>query len=137
MIFPQYIPSFRYRDNSVHLHECSNAEAFLYVIEKSNITCTVCKHGNILLSLALKQNTISNFFYYIHIVEIPTNKGANSCKLNISKIGNCSKSAQSLCLHVNTQRHRALHLEHNCSQTLYSSCISLGMVTTRKVHHRF
>ena len=27
-------------------------------------------------------------FYYIHIVEILTNKGANSYKFNISKIGN-------------------------------------------------
>jgi len=26
--------------------------------------------------------------YYIHIIEIPINKGANSSKLNISKIGN-------------------------------------------------
>ena len=26
--------------------------------------------------------------YYIHIVEIPTNKRANSYKLHISKIGN-------------------------------------------------
>ena len=36
----------------------------------------LCKHGNILLSLTLKENTISNFFttLYIHIVEIPTNK---------------------------------------------------------------
>ena len=30
-----------------------------YVIGKSNI----CKHGNILLSLTLKENTISNMFY--------------------------------------------------------------------------
>ena len=55
-----------------------------YVIGKSNI----CKHGNILLSLTLKENTISNMFYNIHIIEIPTNKGANSYKLKISKIGN-------------------------------------------------
>ena len=27
-------------------------------------------------------------FYYIHIIKIPTNKGSNSCKLKISKIGN-------------------------------------------------
>ena len=46
-----------------------------------------CKHGNILLFLTLKENIISNFFT-IHIIEIPTNKGANSYKLNISKIGN-------------------------------------------------
>jgi len=42
-----------------------------------------------LLSLTLKENTISNIFYiHVHIVEIPTNKGANSYKLKISKIGN-------------------------------------------------
>jgi len=27
-------------------------------------------------------------FYYIHIIEIPTNKGAHSYKLKLSKIGN-------------------------------------------------
>ena len=47
----------------------------------------VRKHGNILLSLTLKENTISNASYYIHIVEIPTNKGANSYKLKILKKG--------------------------------------------------
>jgi len=31
---------------------------------------------------------MSNLIYYIHIVKIPTNKGANSYKLNISKRGN-------------------------------------------------
>ena len=40
------------------------------------------------MSLTLKENTISNFFYYIHIIEIPTNKDANSYKLKISEIGN-------------------------------------------------
>jgi len=39
------------------------------------------------LSLTLKENTILNFVYYIHIVEIPTNKGANPYKLNISRMG--------------------------------------------------
>ena len=39
------------------------------------------------MSLTLKENTIS-FFYYILIVEIPTNKGANSFKLKNSIIGN-------------------------------------------------
>ena len=29
-----------------------------------------------------------NFVYYIHIVEIPTDKGASSYKLKLSKIGN-------------------------------------------------
>jgi len=38
------------------------------------------KHGNILLSLTLQKKTILKQFYYIHIVEIPTNKGANSYK---------------------------------------------------------
>ena len=37
------------------------------------------------MSLTLEENTIS-FFYYILIVEIPTNKGANSFKNSI--IGN-------------------------------------------------
>ena len=37
--------------------------------------------------LTLKENTIS-FFYYTHIVEIPINKGANSYKLKMWKIGN-------------------------------------------------
>jgi len=37
------------------------------------------------LSLTLKENTT---FYYTHIVEMPTNKGAISYKLKISKIGN-------------------------------------------------
>ena len=41
----------------------------------------LCKHGNILVSFTLKQNTISSFLYYIRIVEKPTNKGANSYKL--------------------------------------------------------
>ena len=79
------IPSFLLRNNSVHLHECypfwigilllltkkttmfivlcrhahsdwQSTETFLYVIGKSNI----CKHVNILLSLTLKENTISN-----------------------------------------------------------------------------
>jgi len=38
--------------------------------------------------LILKENTILNFFYYVHIVEISTNKGANSYKLKLSKIWN-------------------------------------------------
>jgi len=37
-----------------------NTAAFIYVIGNSNII--LCKHGNILLSLTLKGNTISNFF---------------------------------------------------------------------------
>ena len=42
-----------------------------------------------IIVLGIKGNTISNFFYYIHIREIPTNKEANSYKFNISKIWNC------------------------------------------------
>ena len=46
-------------------------------------------YGNIFLSLVLKKNKICNFFRYKHIVEIPTNKGANSYKLKIlKKMGN-------------------------------------------------
>ena len=45
----------------------------------------LCKHGDILLFLTLKEDTISNLFYYIHIVEIPINKGAYSYKLKIQK----------------------------------------------------
>ena len=106
------IPYFYYRDNSVHLLECSpfwvgifitfnkenypnklsivlcrhahsdwqHIEAFLYVI------CYVlCKHGNLLLSLTLKHNF--KLVYY-NIVKIPTNKGAYSYKLKLSKIMN-------------------------------------------------
>ena len=88
----RWIPSFRYRDNSVHLPDCSpfwvgifitfnkettmstvlcrhahfdwqNTEVFLYVIE-SHI---LCKHGNILVSLTLKENTISkSYTIYIY-----------------------------------------------------------------------
>jgi len=57
--------------------------AFLYVIGKSNITLT----RTYIIALDIKGTTISNFLS-IHIVEIPTNKGANTYKLNISKIGN-------------------------------------------------
>ena len=38
--------------------------------------------------LDVKGNHNFKHFYYIHIVEIPTNKGANSYKLKISKIVN-------------------------------------------------
>ena len=43
-----------------------------------------------LLSLTLKENTVSNLFYYIHILEIPTNKTSNSYNLILSKIENQS-----------------------------------------------
>ena len=65
-----------------------NALKHFYRLHESLI---VCKHGhgNILLSLTLKEKTISNFYiYYIHIIEIPTNKGPNYYKLKTLKIGN-------------------------------------------------
>ena len=45
----------------------------------------LCKHGDILLSLTLKENIISNLSYYIHIVEIPANKGATLTNLIFRK----------------------------------------------------
>ena len=48
----------------------------------------ICKHGYILLSLTLKENTVSNMFAIIHIVEIAINKGAKSYKLKLMKIWN-------------------------------------------------
>ena len=66
-----------------HAHsDWQSTAAFLYVKGKSYI---LCKHKNILLSLTLKETTILNFLPYIHIVEIPTNKRANSYKLKILK----------------------------------------------------
>ena len=56
----------------------------------------LCKHGDILLPLTLKKNIISNFFCYIHVVEIPTNKGANSYKLKQIKRVNYPPSCTSL-----------------------------------------
>jgi len=47
--------------------------------------------GQILLSLIFKENTISNST--MCTLSIPTNKGANSYKLNISKIGNTGGGA--------------------------------------------
>ena len=40
------------------------------------------------MSSTLKKIAISNFFYYIHSVEIPTDTGTNSYKLKLSKIRN-------------------------------------------------
>jgi len=56
----------------------------------------LCKHGYILLPLTLKKNIISNLFCYIHVVEIPTNKGANSYKLKQIKRVNYPPSCTSL-----------------------------------------
>jgi len=44
---------------------------YFYMLQESLI---LCKHGNILLSLTIKKNTILNIFT-IHIVEIPNQKG--------------------------------------------------------------
>jgi len=35
----------------------------------------LCEHGNVFLSLTLKENTFFKHFYYNHIVEIPTQNG--------------------------------------------------------------
>ena len=43
----------------------------------------------------IKEKQHFKLFYYIHIVEIPTNKGANSYKRRISKIGNLCEKNQS------------------------------------------
>ena len=60
-----------------HAHsDWQHTEAFLYVIGKSNL----CNQGNKLLALTLKGNTIQNIVYYIHIVEIPTQKVEHSWK---------------------------------------------------------
>ena len=45
---------------------------------------------NYIIVLNIKGKHNFKQFYYIHIVEIPTNKRANSYKLRIWKIGNCS-----------------------------------------------
>jgi len=45
---------------------------------------------NYIIVLNIKRKHNFKQFYYIHIIEIPTNKGANSYKLRIWKIGNCS-----------------------------------------------
>ena len=47
----------------------------------------------------IKENTIwSSFTIYIQIIEIPTNKGANSYKFNFSKLGNCIFELLSVCI---------------------------------------
>jgi len=62
-----------------------NALKHFYMLKESQI---VFKHGTILLAImTFKENTISNLLL-LNIIEIPTNKGVNSYKLVISKIGN-------------------------------------------------
>ena len=109
------IPSFRFWDNSIHLQECSpfwvgifkkkntvftvwcrhahsvlqSTEAFLYVIGKSNIR--IAWTWIIVLEIYGKHNFKLFTTLYIHIIEIPTNKGTNSDnsdKLKLLKIGN-------------------------------------------------
>ena len=85
------IPSFRCRDNSVHLQQCSpfwvgilitfnkeNYYCLLFYVNMHNLidkalkqfymlqeSLILCKHGNILLSLTLKKKF--KLVYYIHI----------------------------------------------------------------------
>ena len=55
-----------------HAHsDLKSTAAFLYFIERSTIMLT----WTYIIVLDI-------FFYYIHIIEIPTNKGANSYKNN-------------------------------------------------------
>ena len=60
--------------------------AVLYVIGKSNIMQT----WNYIIVLDIKGKQNFKFCYCIHFEEIPANKGANSYKLKIQKIGNCT-----------------------------------------------
>ena len=79
-----------------HAHsDWQSTAAFLYVIGKS----VVCKQGTILL----EKHTFK-LFYYIHIVEIPTNKRANSYKLKFSKIWNGVSDKESFFLPAMTFR---------------------------------
>ena len=55
-----------------------STEALLYVLGKSDI----------ILTQTHLRKTQFQMFYYKHIIEIPTNKGAHSYKLKLSKIGN-------------------------------------------------
>jgi len=57
-----------------HAHSDCQALNHFYMLYESLI---LCKHGNIVFSLTLKENTIS-FFTIITIVEIPTQKGEHS-----------------------------------------------------------
>ena len=58
-----------------HAHsDCQSTEAFLYVIGKSNIMLTWKYIG--VLNIKGKHNF--KHFYYIYIVEIPTQKGEHS-----------------------------------------------------------
>ena len=101
------IPSFHLGDNSVHLHECSPFWVGIFIIlKKKTIMFTVsCRHAHydwqstqvylfvnekanvmltwtyiIVLYILGKHNFKPFYYMYIHIIEIPTNKGANSYK---------------------------------------------------------
>ena len=65
-----------------HSNWQSNA-AFLYVLAESNIMLT----WKYIIVLDIKGKQYFKL-YYMYIVEIPTNKRANSYKLKILKIGN-------------------------------------------------
>ena len=68
-----------------HAHSDWQSTESYYVIGKSNIMQT-WKH---IIALDIKGKHNFKHFYYTHILEIPTNKGAKSNKLKHSKIGNC------------------------------------------------
>jgi len=95
------VPSICYRDNSVHLYDCSPFWVGIFITlikENYHVFCLyrhphsdwqstetqesliLRKHGHLLLSLTLMENTISNIWYSTHIVEIPTQKGEHSWK---------------------------------------------------------
>ena len=68
-------------------------EAFIYVIGKSYIMLT-WKY-KVVLDIKGKHTV-----YHIHIVEIPTNKRANSYKFKLSKIGNRKGRNQSILTNI-------------------------------------
>ena len=54
-----------------------------------------------IIVLDIKEKHNFKLFYYIHSVEIPTSKGANSYKLKLSKIGNLAPIS-TVCLYLFT-----------------------------------
>ena len=67
-----------------HAHSIwQSTESFLYVIGKSIITST----WTYIFAFDIEEKQNLSLFYYIHIVEIPINRGTNSYKLNLSKKG--------------------------------------------------
>jgi len=63
-----------------HEHfDWQSTKAFLYVIGKSIIILTWT--WTYIIVLDISEKTQFQTFYYIHVIEIPTNKGANSLRL--------------------------------------------------------